>query len=198
MSPYTNRLSGSESLKANATVNRDDRTYRESAGGGSLETESFGGSPSEENIDDSGTNTGPPVYEVRKGDSLRKIARILCGDPERYTEIQALNPGVDPLHLQVGQKLILPAGGSNRNLAAGNLKNSNRKNNPTASRSPGEQADRFVSDDRTYVVQKGDTLLGISRKFYGNNTAWKRIYEANREIIPHPDVLPVGLKLILP
>jgi LysM repeat protein len=50
------------------------------------------------------------TYSVRSGDSLSRIAAAQLGDANRYTEILALNPGVDPKRLSVGQSLRLPAG----------------------------------------------------------------------------------------
>lgn len=49
-----------------------------------------------------------------------------------------------------------------------------------------------------YVVQKGDTLQKISKKFYGSYAKWSRIYEANRNVLGDPDKLKVGMKLCVP
>lgn len=49
-------------------------------------------------------------YSVRSGDSLSRIAASQLGDANRYAEILALNPGLDPQRLSVGQSLRLPAG----------------------------------------------------------------------------------------
>ena len=42
---------------------------------------------------------------------------------------------------------------------------------------------KSVSEQTSYVVKKGDTLWGISRKFYGTGTKWKTIYNANKTTI---------------
>ncbi|HTF90017.1 MAG TPA: LysM peptidoglycan-binding domain-containing protein [Planctomycetota bacterium] len=55
-------------------------------------------------------SAGKRTYSVRSGDSLSKIAAAQLGDADRFGEIQALNPGVDPKRLFVGQSLRLPAG----------------------------------------------------------------------------------------
>ena len=34
-------------------------------------------------------------------------------------------------------------------------------------------------DDNTYIVQKGDTLWGISKKFLGDGVMWRKIYNYN-------------------
>ena len=51
---------------------------------------------------------------------------------------------------------------------------------------------------RTYTVRKGDTLISISRRFYGNDEQWKRIYQANKDVLPKPDRLMPGMQLKLP
>ncbi|HUR27437.1 MAG TPA: LysM peptidoglycan-binding domain-containing protein [Planctomycetota bacterium] len=50
------------------------------------------------------------TYSVRSGDSLSRIAASQLGDANRYAEILALNPGLDPQRLSIGQSLRLPAG----------------------------------------------------------------------------------------
>lgn len=49
-----------------------------------------------------------------------------------------------------------------------------------------------------YTVRKGDSLFRIAREQYGSNSAWKKIYEANRDQLPSPDRLKVGMTLRLP
>ncbi len=51
---------------------------------------------------------------------------------------------------------------------------------------------------RTYVVQSGDTLASISRKFYRSSSRWKEILDANRKTIDDPEKLRVGQSLIIP
>jgi LysM repeat protein len=52
--------------------------------------------------------------------------------------------------------------------------------------------------DRTYVVESGDTLFSISRKFYKSPARWKQILEANKKDIRDPKNLTVGQTLIIP
>jgi nucleoid-associated protein YgaU len=51
---------------------------------------------------------------------------------------------------------------------------------------------------RTYVVQSGDTLVLISRKFYQTTGRWKDILDANQNQLSNPDELKPGQTIILP
>jgi len=50
---------------------------------------------------------------------------------------------------------------------------------------------------QTYVVQSGDTLFSISRKFYKSPKRWKAILEANKNI-RDPKDLTAGQTLVIP
>lgn len=51
---------------------------------------------------------------------------------------------------------------------------------------------------RTYVVKEGDTLASISRKFYKSSGHWKKIRDANRNVIDDPAKLKAGQTLTIP
>ena len=51
---------------------------------------------------------------------------------------------------------------------------------------------------QTYVVQSGDTLVSISRKFYKSSKRWQAILEANKKNIRDPKDLTVGQTLVIP
>lgn len=51
---------------------------------------------------------------------------------------------------------------------------------------------------QTYVVQSGDTLFSISRKFYNSSKRWKAIQEANKKNVRDPKDLTVGQTLVIP
>ena len=50
----------------------------------------------------------------------------------------------------------------------------------------------------TYVVQEGDTLYRIAKRFYGRISAWKEIREANKALVTMDGRVRVGDTLILP
>lgn len=51
---------------------------------------------------------------------------------------------------------------------------------------------------RTYTVAQGDTLWGISDKFYGRGDRWPVIYDANRNVIQTPGDIKPGWVLTIP
>lgn len=51
---------------------------------------------------------------------------------------------------------------------------------------------------RTYAVRTGDTLSGITQRFYGKDANWRSLYAANKSKISNPDLIYVGEQLRLP
>jgi LysM repeat protein len=51
---------------------------------------------------------------------------------------------------------------------------------------------------REYKVQPNDTLQKISQKFYGTYGKWRRIYDANADVLRDPNRLRVGQVLKIP
>src|SRR5438309_5298708 len=63
---------------------------------------------------------------------------------------------------------------------------------------PPEKTTVGKSSSRTYVVQTGDTLASISRKFYKSPARWKKILNANKKSIDDPEKLRIGQRLVIP
>lgn len=57
----------------------------------------------------------------------------------------------------------------------------NKTNNTAASKTNTRESKS--SSGKSYTVKSGDTLWGISKKFYGNATKWPTIYQKNKEVI---------------
>ena len=58
-----------------------------------------------------GTTAAPTAggtYTIQKGDTLWSIATRVYGNGQRWQDIAAANPSVDPKRLIVGQQLVLP------------------------------------------------------------------------------------------
>jgi len=63
---------------------------------------------------------------------------------------------------------------------------------PAQPTQPPQPAGRF------YTVQSGDTLGSIAKKFYGDGRKWPTIAAANKDTLPDPNRLRVGIKLRIP
>jgi LysM repeat protein len=50
----------------------------------------------------------------------------------------------------------------------------------------------------TFTVQAGNTLSGITQRFYGKDANWRSLYAANESAISDPNVIYVGEELRLP
>lgn len=55
-----------------------------------------------------------------------------------------------------------------------------------------------IQPGSNYAVRRGDTLYGLSRRAYGTERQWRKIYEANRALISNPDLLVTGRSLKIP
>jgi nucleoid-associated protein YgaU len=65
---------------------------------------------------------------------------------------------------------------------------------PSAPSTAGE-----ITSAKIHTVQAGETLSDISRIYYGTSGNWKKIYEANKELLSRgPDTVRTGMKLIIP
>jgi nucleoid-associated protein YgaU len=53
-------------------------------------------------------------------------------------------------------------------------------------------------EERYYVIEKGDTLWAIAKKFLGNGNRYPEVFEANREVIIDPDKIFPGQKIVIP
>jgi nucleoid-associated protein YgaU len=64
---------------------------------------------------------------------------------------------------------------------------------------PSQPADTAAAaSGRTYTVQAGDSLSKIAKREYGDASQWKKIHEANRDLIKDPDLIHPGQTLKLP
>jgi len=62
--------------------------------------------------------------------------------------------------------------------------------------------ERILPDNKEdilrYSIRKGDTLLSIARKFYGDDKYWKLIWETNKYQLSNKDNLQAGQILLIP
>ena len=115
-------------------------------------------------------------YIVVAGDTLGKIAKK---NGVSLRALEAANPDVNPKHLKVKQKLVIPAGGSATGAVA-----------PMASTDTSSSAD--TGSETTYTVKSGDTLHKIAKRF---GTTVKAIESASNLSTAK---IKVGQKLKIP
>ncbi|MBI3331035.1 MAG: LysM peptidoglycan-binding domain-containing protein [Candidatus Omnitrophica bacterium] len=65
---------------------------------------------------------------------------------------------------------------------------------------PAEEAAGAPQRYDTYLVQKGDSLWSIAAKpeVYGRASHWRRLFDANRDLLKSPDHLKAGMTLKIP
>ena len=51
---------------------------------------------------------------------------------------------------------------------------------------------------KIYEVVSGDSLSKIAKREYGNANEWRRIFDANQDILKDPDKIYPGQKLKIP
>ena len=134
-----------------------------------------------------GAADGGNIYTVQQGDTLYGIAVQRYGDAKYVPMIQAANPGLTPRSLQVGHKLTLPA--------------PEPAEKPAPDGGPGvKPPDEKPADaGKIYIVRRGDTLATIARRFYGDASMYRKIYELNQDTLASVTApLYVGQHLRLP
>lgn len=138
-------------------------------------------------------------YIVKSGDSPARIAKRQLGSESRVNEILALNPGLNPKNLKVGQELILPAGAAPvaAQTPAQPVVAAAKPASPSAAKPIAASAPKASSKGgRSYKVQKGDTLSAIARRELGSASRAKDIQSMNPGL--DPAKLKVGQTIQLP
>ena len=71
---------------------------------------------------------------------------------------------------------------------------------PTAAAPAPDQSDADSDEEAVvfYPVEKGDTLSGIAKRFYGDANKYVQIFEANKPMLSHPDKIYPGQVLRVP
>lgn len=70
---------------------------------------------------------------------------------------------------------------------------------PNSPAAPVEQIHQeTITPQRIHIVRKGETLSGISYKYYGSAGKWRKIFEANRDLVKDANMVMPGTKLIIP
>lgn len=143
-------------------------------------------------------------YVIKEGDSFDSIAKAQYGSASFAGRIAEANPGLKPTALRVGKKIVLPAKAEKKEepavVAAPAPAPAPVEIAPAviAARPAPAPAVQEVGGQKIYTIQAGDTLSGISSKVYGTSRHYKKVLEANKDVIDDPNTLQVGVKLVMP
>lgn len=127
----------------------------------------------------------PKIHVVSKGEHLWVIAERYYGTGYNWVDIAKANNLTNPEMIIEGMELTIPK------TAIITL------DNPT-----GEVVDAKINDkvslDSEYKVIAGDTLWKISVRTYSDGYQWTKIWEANRDTLPNPNLIEIDTVIRLP
>lgn len=137
-------------------------------------------------------------------DFVGTIGRKLFAKPEEAAqkikgEIESANPGVKDMTVEFSDGVV-KLGGSYADpaalekvvLMAGNVAGVTQVNIDNM------QGPKLSQQVQSYVIEKGDNLSKIAKRFLGDPNRHPEIFEANREVIRHPDKIFPGQKIRIP
>jgi nucleoid-associated protein YgaU len=133
----------------------------------------------------------PIIHVVQSGDTLSEISTKYYGTVKKVKVITDANPGLDPRRMPVGTRLKIPRIEGLREAVVVASSGPAPALSAVAGRRPGAPV-------RKYTVQKGDSLYRIALKFYNDGNKLEDIRLANRDVLPNPDYLRVGMELVIP
>ncbi|MEN8782078.1 MAG: peptidoglycan-binding protein LysM [Desulfobacterales bacterium] len=113
--------------------------------------------------------------------------------------IEASNPGIQDLNVAYNDGVVELSGSADSAeamekavLMAGNVQGVSEV------KADGISAPPQAAQVEYYVIQKGDSLSAIAKRYYGNAQDYPRIFDANREVIKNPDLIYPGQKIRIP
>lgn len=137
-------------------------------------------------------------------DFFKDMGEKLFGSESEAAEkikekIEAANPGVKDLNVTFNNGVVSLTGKADSAeamekavLMAGNVKGVSEVNAGGISAPPQQAKVEY------YVIQKGDSLSAIAKRYYGNAKHYPRIFDANREVIKDPNLIYPGQKIRIP
>jgi nucleoid-associated protein YgaU len=137
-------------------------------------------------------------------DFISDMGEKLFGSGDNAAEkiqqnIEASNPGVKDLNVIYNDGVVELSGTADSAeamekavLMAGNVKGVSEVKASGLVAPPQEAKVEY------YVIQKGDSLSAIAKRYYGNANDYPRIFDANKEVIKNPDLIYPGQKIRIP
>ncbi len=127
--------------------------------------------------------------EIADEASIKEVAKSDNNHIDRYNKVvisnsQYSNENIDDLSRQIGEVID--------DITSNDTKKSNYTNSIKREVRVREDAMRVI------VVKRGDSLTKIAKRVYGTVRGYKRIVEANRDLIKNPNHIYVGQRLRIP
>lgn len=122
----------------------------------------------------------PLKHTVANGEDLWKISAKYFDSGYNWVDIAKENQLADANRIETGQELTIPRVGVK-----------------LVTEAKVETKPVSIEADE-YLVQKGDHLWKIAVMAYGDGYAWTKIWDANKELVPNPNVIETGTLLKLP
>lgn len=139
------------------------------------------------------------LFDFVKGVGKKVFVKEAEASDRIKAEIEHDNPGIEGLSVSYANGVVSLAGEAaspealeKAVLMAGNVEG------VTEVKVDQLKAPPQTAEVDFYIIEKGDTLSAIAKRFYGNANAYPRIFEANREVIKNPDLIYPGQKIRIP
>ncbi|MCB1850120.1 MAG: peptidoglycan-binding protein LysM [Gammaproteobacteria bacterium] len=137
-------------------------------------------------------------------DFVRNVGNKLFNRDDEAAEkirehIEADNPGIQDIQVAFDDGVVSISGAAQSPeamekavLMAGNIKGVSEV------KAEGVKVPQSDVKVEYYVIQSGDTLSALAKRYYGNAKEYPKIFDANREVIKDPDKIFVGQKIRIP
>ncbi|PIW16948.1 hypothetical protein COW36_10760 [bacterium (Candidatus Blackallbacteria) CG17_big_fil_post_rev_8_21_14_2_50_48_46] len=158
----------------------------------------------------SGTQTSPHFteYQVKRGDTLSKIAQKQWGSSENYLDIFEANKDVlrNPNDLHIGMTLKIPTPPNSVDFPTGTPAAETPAAETPAAETPAAEtpaaetpaAETPAPQFQEVTVKPGESLSILALRHLGNSERYPEIFEANKDILRTPESLRAGMTLKIP
>jgi nucleoid-associated protein YgaU len=129
-------------------------------------------------------------YTIQPGDTLASLSRKFFGSSSKAEAIARMNPTMSPPNMKPGRVIKIPK----------DPNNIQGKPAPEAAEPRPPNAGEGSTGSVEHKVLRGDTLSGISKRYYGSSHPRyiERLLDANKGVISAPEDLRPGQVLKIP